>query len=74
MKILILINDAPYGTEKAYNALRLANQLGKDHSNVELRISFWQMRPGVQLLTNQLQIVTTTSRGCSNSQSTKVLK
>jgi uncharacterized protein involved in oxidation of intracellular sulfur len=37
-KILILINDAPYGTEKAYNALRLANQLGKDHEAVEVRI------------------------------------
>lgn len=37
-KILILINDAPYGTEKAYNALRLANQLGKEHENVEVRI------------------------------------
>lgn len=38
MKILIIINDAPYGTEKAYNALRLANQLGKDHEAVEVRI------------------------------------
>lgn len=38
MKILILINDAPYGTEKAYNALRLANQLGKEHVEVEVRI------------------------------------
>ena len=38
MKILILINDAPYGTEKAYNALRLANHLGKEHDNVEVRI------------------------------------
>lgn len=38
MKILIIINDAPYGTEKAYNALRLANQLGKDHEMVEVRI------------------------------------
>jgi len=37
-KILIIINDAPYGTEKAYNALRLANQLGKDHEKVEVRI------------------------------------
>ncbi len=34
-KILILINDAPYGTEKAYNALRLAVQLGKEHEDVE---------------------------------------
>jgi len=38
MKILILINDAPYGTEKAYNALRLAIQLGKDHEDVEVRV------------------------------------
>lgn len=38
MKILILINDAPYGTEKTYNAMRLANQLGKDHEAVEVRI------------------------------------
>ena len=37
-KILILINDAPYGTEKAYNALRLASQLGKEHEDVEVRI------------------------------------
>ncbi len=37
-KILIIINDAPYGTEKAYNALRLANQLGKDHEAIEVRI------------------------------------
>ena len=37
-KILILINDAPYGTEKAYNALRLAIQLGKDHEEAEVRI------------------------------------
>ncbi|MBS1657689.1 MAG: DsrE family protein [Bacteroidetes bacterium] len=38
MKILIVINDAPYGTEKAYNALRLANQLNKEHPDVEVRI------------------------------------
>lgn len=38
MKILIVINDAPYGTEKAYNALRLVNQLGKEHKEAEVRI------------------------------------
>jgi uncharacterized protein involved in oxidation of intracellular sulfur len=36
--VLLLINDPPYGTEKAYNALRLANQLGKEHPSVEVRI------------------------------------
>jgi uncharacterized protein involved in oxidation of intracellular sulfur len=33
-----VINDGPYGTEKAYNALRLANQLNKAHEDVEVRI------------------------------------
>jgi len=37
-KILILINDAPYGTEKAYNGLRLAMQLQKDYENIDLCI------------------------------------
>lgn len=37
-KILILINDGPYGTEKAYNGLRLANQLNKAHEDTEVRI------------------------------------
>ena len=36
--ILILINDGTYGTEKAYNGLRLANQLNKAHEDVEVRI------------------------------------
>ncbi|MCF7918387.1 MAG: DsrE family protein [Candidatus Cloacimonetes bacterium] len=35
MKILIVINDAPYGTEKAYNALRLAMTLVSEHEEVE---------------------------------------
>ena len=52
MKILILINDAPYGTEKAYNALRLAIQLGKDHENVEVRI-FLMADTATCALTNQ---------------------
>ena len=35
-KILILINDAPYGSEKAYNGLRLAMQLQKDYEGTDL--------------------------------------
>lgn len=39
MITLIIINDGPYGTEKAYNALRIANQLGRDYKDeMELRI------------------------------------
>jgi uncharacterized protein involved in oxidation of intracellular sulfur len=35
-KILIIINDAPYGTEKVYNAFRLAMQLQKDYEQAEV--------------------------------------
>ncbi|OGU76487.1 MAG: hypothetical protein A2V93_03485 [Ignavibacteria bacterium RBG_16_34_14] len=38
MKILIIINDAPYGTEKAYNAFRLAMTIQKDFPENEVRI------------------------------------
>lgn len=38
-KILIIINDGPYGTEKAYNALRMAMTLQKEHGeNVQVNI------------------------------------
>lgn len=38
MKYLFIINDAPYGTEKAYNALRMAMQIQKDFPEEEVRI------------------------------------
>ncbi|MBX3293541.1 MAG: DsrE family protein [Acidobacteria bacterium] len=38
MKTLIIINDAPYGTEKAYNALRIANQINKDFPEHEVTV------------------------------------
>ena len=38
MKTTIIINDAPYGSEKAYNALRIAIQLQKDNPQSEVRI------------------------------------
>ena len=38
-KILIIINDSPYGTEKAYNALRMAMTLQKEHAgSVDIKI------------------------------------
>jgi len=49
---LILINDAPYGTEKAYNALRLAMALQKDHPTVQVKV--FLMADGVACaVTNQ---------------------
>lgn len=38
VKILIIVNDAPYGTEKAYNALRMAMTLQKNHENIKVHI------------------------------------
>jgi uncharacterized protein involved in oxidation of intracellular sulfur len=38
MKILFIINDAPYGTEKAYNALRMAITIQKENETAEVRI------------------------------------
>jgi uncharacterized protein involved in oxidation of intracellular sulfur len=38
MKILFILNDAPYGSEKAYNALRMAMTLQKEHPDVDIRI------------------------------------
>lgn len=38
MKTLIIINEAPYGTEKAYNALRIAMQILKDYDQAELAV------------------------------------
>lgn len=38
MNVLLIINDAPYGSEKAYNALRLAMTLQKEHPDVEVRV------------------------------------
>jgi uncharacterized protein involved in oxidation of intracellular sulfur len=37
MKILTILNDAPYGSERSYNGLRLALSLAK-RSDVEQRI------------------------------------
>jgi uncharacterized protein involved in oxidation of intracellular sulfur len=38
MNNLIIINDAPYGTEKAYNALRLAMALQKEPFNTPVNV------------------------------------
>ena len=37
MKILLILNDPPYGTERSYNGLRLALSLAREQE-VELRV------------------------------------
>jgi len=38
MKVLVLINDPPYGTERVYNALRLAQALLKRDPAAQLTV------------------------------------
>jgi len=38
MKILIILNDPPYGTERSYNGLRLANSLLKTEEKPDLTV------------------------------------
>ena len=38
MKILLILNDPPYGTERCYNGLRLANALVKKDPATEVTI------------------------------------
>ena len=38
MKILFILNDPPYGNERCYNALRLANALLKTEPATEITI------------------------------------
>jgi len=38
MNVLLIVNDALYGTENAYNAFRLAMALQKEHGDVGIRV------------------------------------
>jgi uncharacterized protein involved in oxidation of intracellular sulfur len=53
MKILFIINDAPYGTEKAYNALRMAMTIQKEDETAEVRV-FLMADAATAALPNQI--------------------
>ena len=36
MKLVLIVQDPPYGTEKAYNALRLVMALQREHTAVQV--------------------------------------
>ena len=38
MKILFILNDPPYGTERSYNGLRLAGNLANKHEDAEVTV------------------------------------
>ncbi len=39
MKILLILNEAPYGGERSYNALRLADVMLKQEEDLELTVA-----------------------------------
>ncbi len=38
MKMLVVLNDPPYGSERTYNALRLAGNLGRRDGDLEITV------------------------------------
>lgn len=38
MKVLFIVNESPYGSERAWNALRLATALQQEVSDVQIRL------------------------------------
>ena len=38
MKVLFILNDPPYGTERAYNGLRLANNVSQKNESAEVTV------------------------------------
>ncbi|NQU59768.1 MAG: DsrE family protein [Rhodospirillales bacterium] len=38
MSVLFILNDPPYGSERGYNALRLANALNKRDKDTDIRV------------------------------------
>ena len=42
MMVLIVLNDAPYGTERTYNGLRLAGSLAQ-REGVEIKLADWTL-------------------------------
>ena len=38
MDVLMILNDPPYGSERTYNALRLAMNLQRNHADVSLSV------------------------------------
>ena len=48
MKTLFILNDAPYGSERTYNGLRLAGAIAKTENSEKLLMESPAIRPGEQ--------------------------
>lgn len=61
MSLLFILNDALYGSEKLYNALRLAMKLQQEHADAEILIFLMADAVTGGLSLNQLRRAITTS-------------
>jgi uncharacterized protein involved in oxidation of intracellular sulfur len=64
VKTLVVLNDPPYGTERSYNGLRLANALAKREGE-QVRSSSLPMRSGARWPATGRRTATTTWSGSS---------
>jgi hypothetical protein len=67
MKALFILNDPPYGTERAYNALRLAQALLKKESPIEITIFLMVDSVIAQKANQKTPEGYSTSSGCLNA-------
>lgn len=66
MKVLFILNDPPYGTERSYNALRLArNMLKKAEGGIELRVFLMGDASACAKAGQRCRPASTTSATCS---------
>jgi sulfur relay (sulfurtransferase) complex TusBCD TusD component (DsrE family) len=63
MNCLLIRNDPPYGTERSYNGLRLANSLAKDERNSVSVFLMGDAAPAV-FPARRPRMGTTTSSAC----------
>jgi uncharacterized protein involved in oxidation of intracellular sulfur len=66
MNVLIVINDAPYGSERCYNALRVAHAVQKQEST---EVTVFLMADAISAAKRgrSHRRVTTVSSGCSGA-------
>ena len=64
MKALFILNDPPYGSERCYNALRLANVLLKKEPETSIAIFLMADSVVAAKLRRRRRTATTTSSAC----------
>ncbi len=64
MKVLMVLNDPPYGSERAYNGLRLAGAIARQEGH-EVKVFLMGTPPPAQRRGRKFRRATTTCKPCS---------